>query len=213
MYDISAANLVSVSLYSSGGFGSSIEFSKEEFAADSSPVRLERAPVARNRIDLNKRLVPSRDYRPIRVTLAPIPNTSTDNKMKTFLHRARNVSANDENGGVVDRMTIVYRASAGKNAGDIGMERNVITLEDGFISSGDLGIDVMAEGRYGTPAYVFEFARIDGSFNSIMTEGGKKSTTKKKQPKVRINPKKTGGIFYFGQDASGRETRGFIYRG
>ncbi len=199
MYDISANNLVSVSLSSGGGFGMSIAFAKEDFAADSSPVKVERATVARSRIDLNKKLVPSRDYRPVRVTLSPIPNTATDNQLKSFLHRARSLASDDENGGNVDKMTIVYKASSGNTLG-LGSEQNILTFEDGYTSSGDLGIDVLAEGRYGTPAYVFEFATIKGDFNSVMGLQGK-STGKKKQPKQPKKTMKPGAIFYLGSNS------------
>ena len=208
MYDISAANLVSVSLQvGGGGFGSSIEFKKRDFSPDISPVRIERASIVSTEIDMNKRLFPSRVYRPIRVSLAPIPNTSTDNRLKDMLLEARQY-ASDPNWGNVERMVITYASAANEIGG--GLSENKLTLEDGFIVDGNLGIEVMPEGRFGSSAYVFEFADIDGKLevdNSwIEWEQGdgspNQANPQKKPPKVRINPKKVGAVYYFGSAAN-----------
>lgn len=198
MYDISAANLVSVRLET--GLGS-VEFRKRDFAADSSPIRIERVSAVSADIDMEKKLVPRRSLSPVVVSLSPIPNTDTDLKLKRMLLLARNYAAN-ESKAKVSNMEIRF-ASDGKD--------NSLTLTDGFEVGGSLGIETLAEGRYATGSYEFQFADIQGQLEASIewTEWKKAEAeqTQKKQPqkqpqKIRINPKKVGMTFYFGSAAN-----------
>lgn len=225
MYDISAANLVSVRL--EVGRGGSIEFNKKDFSADTNPVRIERASVSSTEIDMNKRLFASRVYRPVRVVLTPIPNTLTDVKLKTLLLDAR-LHPNDSYYGAVNKMVVTCEQPQDVfAAGD-----NVLTLEDGFIVVGNLGIEVMAEGRYGSTAYEFEFADIDGKLNwfgkwtlegefAIEDWRGKRqaggiggsSNGNSKRPRKPQLPRNVQNTYYFGSNSKGQEVRGNWYNG
>lgn len=226
MYDISASNLVSVSLQTAGGgWGAGIELDKRDFSADSSPVRIEPLEVVNTEIDINKRLFPRRRYRVVRVTLTPIPNTKSDNRLKDLLFEARQHSS-ESNGANVTRMDITY-AQAGNDFGG-GVSENKITLEDGFIISGNLGIDLMPEGRFASTPYIFEFADIDGKLEvdnpwtlegefQILDERGNQSSsqTTRQPPKQRKPqlPKSVQNSLYFGTNSKGQEVRGNWYNG
>lgn len=225
MYDISAANLVEVVLsVGTGGIGSDIRFKKEDFSADASPVRIDGGAVVQTKIDMRKRLVPSRSYHVVRVVLTPIPNTDTDNRLKALTLKARSTSA-DKKAGAVNLMTIRYASVEDDSGLGGGKSENTITLSDGYVVDGNMGIEVLSDGRYGSQSYAFEFANISGDYKVASSwvqmgdgtegdsSGGNMPRKERRPPKYTINPKKTGGIFYFGQDASGRESRGFIYRG
>lgn len=202
MYDISAANLVSVSIQT--GIGS-VEFAKKDFAADSSPVRIERVNAVSAVIDMEQKLVPMRSLTPVIVTLSPIPNTDTDLKLKRILLFARTQSSNSSK-AKISKIEIQF-SSGGK--------QNTLTLTDGFEVGGNLGIETLAEGRYATGSYEFQFSTIAGKMDTPIdwAEWKKADDEQKKPPKKknpaqwRVNPQKVGATFYFGQGSNGGESR------
>lgn len=202
MYDISAANLVSVSLLT--GIGS-VEFKKEDFSADGSPVRIERATAATAVIDMEQKLVPMRSLNPVILILSPIPNTDTDLRLKKLLLYARSQPANSSK-AKIPKIEIQFLS---------GDKENTLTLTDGFEVGGNLGIETLSEGRYATGSYEFQFSVIEGKLEAPINwaewkkdeEEQKKPPQKKAPAQWRVNPKKAGATFYFGQGANGGESR------
>lgn len=215
MYDISAANIVYVVVNFDDGFP--LTFEQEDFSADSSPIRISSPGVSHSRIDMEGELVPSRRREPIRVELAPIPNTQTDMYLKEKLIAARNSDPTSYSSPTISQMTVRI-----KQDGNTG----TLTLEDGYPADGGF-LDILSEGRFSTPPYIFEFAKIDGNLphglvatrmshgfgdNSTPDEPAKKKNQPQKNKKPQL-PKSVQNSLYFGTNSSGQEVRGNWYNG
>ena len=161
MYDISAANLVSVTVTfpqssANSGFGGPCVFDAKEFSPDTSPVRVEPRTTVSTKIDMNGNLVKSRQVRAFRVSLSPIPNTSMDAALKTRLLEGYN-NGIDKSDAEVSEMVIAYQRGDGGTVGEI-------TFTDGFLVDGNVGWEIQSEGRPQSVSYTFEFANCDGYF-------------------------------------------------
>lgn len=216
MYDISAANIVYVVVNFDDGFP--LTFEQEDFSADSSPIRISSPGVSHSRIDMEGELVPSRRREPIRVELAPIPNTQTDMYLKEKLIAARNSDPTSYSSPTISQMTVQI-----KQDGNTG----TLTLEDGYPADGGF-LDILSEGRFSTPPYIFEFAKIDGNLphglravryednapdlggSNNSAQPSKKKNQQQKKPQL---PKSVQNSRYFGTNSQGQEVRGNWYNG
>ena len=188
MFDISAAGNITVTILPKDG--KPVTFAPADFSDAGSPVRFGREEVANAQIDMNGDLFSSTLRRPMTVELYPLPNSIADIKFEEWLFSQWEKGQAE---AAIASMTIKWTFYRGNN-----QKTSSLTYVDGAVTTGSFGNDPSAEGRFTTNPYLFRFAKVKSEYD----KAPEKTNKKKKQPKVRINPKKVGATYYFGSTAN-----------